>query len=183
MPCEMCTFSAVEAYMTNADDAKGLLTPLANRCRISNTIFTLYVMFPEDSSWHFEKRSLTGDIFIILAPRYRIHFAWLPLLGYHRGTHLSLSKHCKLFWRSGALLLTTRFNSPPWTKGHHFADDIFRCIFVNEKFCILITTSLFVPEGPFDNNPTLIKIMAWRRIGDKPLSETMLKQFTNIYMG
>ena len=50
--------------MTNVDDAKGLLTPLANRCRISNTSFTLHVMCPEDSCGfvgHFEKGGFTGD--------------------------------------------------------------------------------------------------------------------------
>ena len=40
--------------------------------------------------------------------------------------------------------------------GRRFADDIFRCISLNEKFCILIKMSLkFVPKGPFDNNPAL----------------------------
>ena len=29
-------------------------------------------------------------------------------------------------------------SSPPGWNGCHFTDDIFRCIFVNEKFCILI---------------------------------------------
>ena len=38
-----------------------------------------------------------------------------------------------------------------------FADDIFRCIFVNEKFCILIKIlPKFVPKGPIDNNPALV---------------------------
>ena len=60
---------------------------------------------------------------------------------------------------------------------------IFRCIFVNEKFYILIKISLkFVPEGPFDNNPTLVQIMAWHQIGDNPLSEPMLTQFAGAYM-
>ena len=37
------------------------------------------------------------------------------------------------------------------------ADDIFRCILVNEKFFILIKISRnFVPEGPIDNNPALV---------------------------
>ena len=37
-----------------------------------------------------------------------------------------------------------------------FADDIFSCIFVNEKFCILIKISpWFVPKGPIDNNPSI----------------------------
>ena len=59
--------------------------------------------------------------------------------------------------------------------GRHFADDIFRCILVNEKFYILIRVLLkFLPKGPNDNNPALVKIMAWRREGHKPLSEPML---------
>ena len=65
--------------------------------------------------------------------------------------------------------------SPIGQNGRHFADDIFRCIFVNEKLCILIQISLkFVPMGPADNDPALVKRMAWRRIGDKPLFEPML---------
>ena len=40
---------------------------------------------------------------------------------------------------------------------HHFADDIFRCIYMNEKFCILIKIWLnFVPKGPIDNNLALV---------------------------
>ena len=42
---------------------------------------------------------------------------------------------------------------------HHFADDIFRCIFMNAKFCALIKISLnFAPKGPIDNNPALVWI-------------------------
>ena len=63
------------------------------------------------------------------------------------------------------------------------ADDIFKCIFLNEKFYVLIKISLkFVPNGPIDNNPALVQVMAWRRIGDKPLSEPMLTRFTDAYM-
>ena len=63
------------------------------------------------------------------------------------------------------------------------ADNIFKCIFLNETFCNLIKISLkFVPRGPIDNNPALVQIMAWRRTGDKPLSEPMLTQFTDAYM-
>ena len=29
-------------------------------------------------------------------------------------------------------------------------------------------------QGPIDNNPALVQIMAWRRSGDKPLSEPMM---------
>ena len=63
------------------------------------------------------------------------------------------------------------------------AGNIFRCIFVNEKFCNLIKISLkFVPKGPIDNNPALVQIMAWRWLGDKPLSDPMLTRFTDAYM-
>ena len=33
---------------------------------------------------------------------------------------------------------TTTTTTTPWQNGRHFTDDIFRCIFVNEKFSILL---------------------------------------------
>ena len=35
-------------------------------------------------------------------------------------------------------------------------------------------TFKFVPWGPINNIPTLVQVMAWRRSGDKPLSESMI---------
>ena len=56
-----------------------------------------------------------------------------------------------------------------------FTEDIFKCIFMNENVSIAIKISLkFVPKGPISNIPTLVQIMAWRRPGDKPLSEPMM---------
>ena len=41
--------------------------------------------------------------------------------------------------------------------GLHFADDILKCIFGNEKFCILIQISLkFVRKGPIGNKLALV---------------------------
>ena len=63
----------------------------------------------------------------------------------------------------------------PRQNGRHFADDMFRCIFLNENVIILAKISLkFVREGPINNIPALVQIMAWRRPGDKPLSEPMV---------
>ena len=63
------------------------------------------------------------------------------------------------------------------------ADDKFKCIFLNENDRIPIQISLkFVPRNPIDNNPALFQVMAWRRIGDKPLSEPMLTRFIDAYM-
>ena len=57
----------------------------------------------------------------------------------------------------------------PGQNGHHFADNIFKCIFMNEKCCILIRISLkFVPNGPIDNKSSLFQVMAWCQPGDKP---------------
>ena len=63
----------------------------------------------------------------------------------------------------------------PRQNGPHFPDDIFKWIFLNEIVWILISISLkFVPRGPINNIPTLVQVMAWRRPGDKPLSEPMM---------
>ena len=72
--------------------------------------------------------------------------------------------------------LATAFNTlRPRQNGRHFPDDIFKCIFLNENAWISITISLkFVPKGPINNIPALVQIMAWRRSGDKPLSELMI---------
>ena len=46
---------------------------------------------------------------------------------------------------------------------------------MNENVIISIKLSLkFVPKGPINNNPALVKIMAWRRPGDKSLSELVM---------
>ena len=71
----------------------------------------------------------------------------------------------------------------PRQNGRHFPDDIFKYIFMNEKFCVLIQISLkFVPKGGIDNKAALVQVMACRLFGAKPLPEPMLIQFTDVYM-
>ena len=69
-----------------------------------------------------------------------------------------------------------RLNSlRPRQNRRHFADDTFKCNFLNENVWIPLKIPLkFVPRGPINNISSLVKIMAWRRPGDKPLSEPML---------
>ena len=63
----------------------------------------------------------------------------------------------------------------PTQNGRHFADDTSKRIFLNENVLILIYISLkFVPKAPINNIPALVEIMAWRRLGDKPLSKPMM---------
>ena len=64
----------------------------------------------------------------------------------------------------------------PRRNEQHFAGDIFKRIFFNENVWISIKkiSLKFVPKGPINNIPALVQIMAWRRSGDKPLSEPMM---------
>ena len=63
----------------------------------------------------------------------------------------------------------------PRQDGRRFADDTFKRIFFNENIRISIKISLkFVHKGPIKNIAALVQIMAWRRSGDKPLSEPMM---------
>ena len=63
----------------------------------------------------------------------------------------------------------------PRQNGRHFSDDIFKCIFLNQNAWISLKISLkFVPRVRINNIPALVEIMAWRRPGDKPLSEPMM---------
>ena len=92
---------------------------------------------------------------------------------------------------SKILLLLTAFKQPfinksvheemcintlrPRRNGRYNTDDIFKCIFLKENAWIPTKISLkFVPKGPINNIPALVQIMAWRRPGDKPLSEPMM---------
>ena len=62
----------------------------------------------------------------------------------------------------------------PRQNGRHFADDIFKCIFLNEGIWIPIRIpKKFIPKCLIKNNPALVQIIACRRPGDKPLSEPM----------
>ena len=72
----------------------------------------------------------------------------------------------------------------PRQHGRHFADNTFKRILLNENVIISIKISLkCVPKDPINNIPALVQIMAWRRPGDKPLSEAMMVSLlTHIYV-
>ena len=91
-------------------------------------------------------------------------------------------KYWPMWWKicfcgcSRSVEYNIAFNTlKPRQNGRHFADDPFKRIFLNETLTISIKISLnFVPKGPINNIPALVQIMAWRRRGDKPLSEPMM---------
>ena len=87
----------------------------------------------------------------------------------HQQTHASKCSHT--IFSAYASFRTLR----PRQNGLHFPDDIFKYIFWNENHWISIKISLkLVPKGQINNIPSLFEIMAWRRPGDKPLSEAMM---------
>ena len=96
------------------------------------------------------------------------HSQHFHLLGFLPTLHNAVHPHT--VWIL-SLLNTLR----PRQNGRHFADDVFKCIFLNANVWILLKISLkFVPKGQINDTPSLVQIMAWRRPGDKPLSEPMM---------
>ena len=89
-----------------------------------------------------------------------------------------LSIHFELAVVNVAVVNTLR----PRRNRRHFADDIFKYVFMNENVWISIKISLkIVPTGPINNIRALVQIMAWRRPGDKSLSEPkVVKSLTHI---
>ena len=68
----------------------------------------------------------------------------------------------------------------PWFALTHWGRDKMAAILqatflLNENNWISNRISLkFVPKVPIENTPALVQVMAWRRPGDKPLSESMM---------
>ena len=59
--------------------------------------------------------------------------------------------------------------------GHHFPDDIFKCILLNKDVLILLDISLkFVPKGQINYIPALVQIMDCCQANYKPLSELLM---------
>ena len=81
-----------------------------------------------------------------------------------------------MYQKQLCVIWTSIFNtSRPRQNGRDFVDNIFKCIFLNENVWISLNiTRKFIPAFWINNIPALVKIMAWRQPGDKPLSEPMV---------
>ena len=109
----------------------------------------------------------------------KLYLFWSWILGYNS---YWLSGHCCGLSQRWCLCGVLN-SSTPGQNGRHILDDIFKCIFMNEKFCILIQIPLkCVSKGPIGNDSVLVQVMAWHQIGDKPFPELVLIQFTEAYM-
>ena len=79
-------------------------------------------------------------------------------------------------WHMTSPLMNGVINSlSPRRNRRHFSSRHFQMHFLNENAWISIEISLkFVHRDAINNIPALVPIMAWRRLGDKPLSEPMM---------
>ena len=97
----------------------------------------------------------------------------------HQPTNANPPKHDTM-WENWISLKLFRLHFGIQAYNHTFTMSLFnhqpkKTVLLNENIWILLDISLkYVPWGLIDNNPTLVLIMAWRRAGDKPLSEPMM---------
>ena len=129
------------------------------------------------------KTFISHDLIMILRG-YTHHASYVsvmvPSYPLAAGRHMSVSAHQKCYivihpHLPPALDLAAVNTLRPRQNGRHFAEDTFNRIFVNEDARISIKFSLkFVPKGPINNIPALVQITAWRRPGDKQLSEPVM---------
>ena len=92
---------------------------------------------------------------------------------------LDLTIICVNLWLTDCIILLLN-TSRPRQDGYHFADYIFKSIFLYENIVILVDILLkFVPIDTINDNTELLQIMVWRRTRDKPLSKPMVVYFTD----
>ena len=70
----------------------------------------------------------------------------------------------------------------PRQTGCLFPDNTFKMHFLELKWISIEISLKFVPKDPINNIPALVQIMAWRRLGDKPLPDPVMTQFNDAYM-
>ena len=114
-------------------------------------------------------KEATGSLlFLNSSHQWMASWMWLEVTG----PAICNSIQGELHWKAGFILqqgpsnLITKMaiNSlRPRQNRCHFADNIFKCNFLNENVWIPMKISLkFVPKGPIDNIPALVQIIAWR---------------------
>ena len=125
---------------------------------------------PEASLISIDWNSLNTYLYILII--FEI-FSWNTLFG-SKTAHWGL-----LQYETRPKFIWTHF---PWTKWPPFCRRYFQMHFREWKVFYFDKSSLKVfCKGPIGNNAALVKIMAWHRIGDKPLSEPILTLFITTF--
>ena len=110
-------------------------------------------------------------------PHCQIHYCWLhEESGHYQPCLWPTCISPETFWYQHRWVNSSLHGQ----NDRHFADDNFKCIFMNKNVCILIEISLnILPKGPTYNKPALVLMMAWRRVSDMLLSQPKLTRFTD----
>ena len=130
-------------------------------------------------SWNNGVRCIPFYILRALWDREQVHSGicdseW-SIVGYGTGAFWDLWNWSLLLRNEPATNTESYGTLRPRQNCRHTADDIFKCIFFNDNVWISLKISLkLVPKFRINNIPALVQIMAWRRPGDKPLSEPMM---------
>ena len=66
--------------------------------------------------------------------------------------------------------------------GWHFADYLFKNIVWKKRIAFLFWFYWSLFQRPVDNMPSLVHVRDWCQMGDKPLPEQMMTQFTGTHM-
>ena len=143
------------------------------------------------------RRLLVNDLYSVVwyAPRnwsimiYPLFVWWRNMVYQTRMHHQNINTP----WHTNNVVIpgSSKISTPnchylitPWAKWPPFCRRYFqmhfrewKVLYFDKKF-----TDFFVSDGSIASYPALVWIMAWRRIGDKPLSEAMLTRFTDAYM-
>ena len=156
-------------YATSGGDEQIRSVSCTSQC---HTIQGIVLSTFDISQCIFAKNLTQGDSW--LARKVEI---WGVFCKFIVGTKLQLSPCCIVFnIELYSTVIYQEFSTlRPRQNGRLFADNIFKCIFLNENVSISINISLkYVPKCPINNIPALVQIMAWCRPGYKPLPEPML---------
>ena len=127
-----------------------------------STAFSWYKM-PYPVWFFFSKSALNGEI----------DNKW-PLIEAMASTDQATSHYPNQDWPSSLPHRGQWVNTlGPRQNSIHLADVFFSMHFWMKTLACWITFRS-VPSGPFNNNPTLVLIMAWRRTGAEPVSALMV---------
>ena len=96
------------------------------------------------------------------------------IIAHYHEVHFLVCKHINVYRISTEYYPLVSKTLMLRQNGCHFANNIFKLIFLYQNFGVLIQISFrYVPRGSINDKPGLAQIMAWCQRGNKPLSKPL----------
>ena len=102
---------------------------------------------------------------------YFLFSSWLLPWCWKSITLIALKEIDNIRWSTNTTRTSTHWDRDKWTPFRRWH---LQMHFLWWKWIPIKISLKFVPKGPINNIPAMVQIMAWRRPGDKPLSEAMM---------